>query len=391
MNNYKNELFYKYAFVLFFIIAFFEGALIFSLIKSFDVHLKDKLALIASQIEPQKIIHNKDEILKLQQKYKIFPLYIQFIKITGKNPPSYQEGFKTDKLKAFLRNEKVLTYTVKKGDYIIKISTLYSTNDDKISIIKFISIVISFIIYLISLLVGYKFIDSIANQIDLAFRKLKNFNSNVSHELKTPLTIMKSEIELALMNENNSQKCERVLKDILEEINYISEITDKLLFLTKNYNKNKKFDKIDLEEIIFELYEKYGDKINFRFDFGDDEYLILGDKTLLKIALSNIIENSIKYGASEINFILEKYKNKIILRIKDNGIGIPKEKLPFIFDEFYRVDESHNKEIKGFGLGLSIVKNILNLHKAKVNVKSEGGVEFIIEFPAIPQKNRHSS
>jgi signal transduction histidine kinase len=391
MNNYKNELFYKYAFVLFFIIAFFEGALIFSLIKSFDVHLKDKLALIASQIEPQKIIHNKDEILKLQQKYKIFPLYIQFIKITGKNPPSYQEGFKTDKLKAFLRNEKVLTYTVKKGDYIIKISTLYSTNDDKISIIKFISIVISFIIYLISLLVGYKFIDSIANQIDLAFRKLKNFNSNVSHELKTPLTIMKSEIELALMNENNSQKCERVLKDILEEINYISEITDKLLFLTKNYNKNKKFEKIDLEEIIFELYEKYGDKINFRFDFGDDEYLILGDKTLLKIALSNIIENSIKYGASEINFILEKYKNKIILRIKDNGIGIPKEKLPFIFDEFYRVDESHNKEIKGFGLGLSIVKNILNLHKAKVNVKSEGGVEFIIEFPAIPQKNRHSS
>ena len=381
MNNYKNELFYKYAFVLFFIIAFFEGALIFSLIKSFDVHLKDKLALIASQIKPQKIIHNKDEILKLQQKYKIFPLYIQFIKINGKNPPNYEEGYKTDKLKAFLRDEKVLTYTIKKGDYIIKISTLYSTNDDKISIIKFISIVISFIIYLIFLLVGYKFIDSIANQIDLTFRKLKNFNSNVSHELKTPLTIIKSEIELALMNENNSQNCERVLKDILEEINYISEITDKLLFLTKNYDKNKKFKEIDLEEIIFELYEKYGDKINFRFDFGDDEYLILGDKTLLKIALSNIIENSIKYGASEINFILEKYKNKIILRIKDNGIGIPKEKLPFIFDEFYRVDESHNKEIKGFGLGLSIVKNILTLHKAKVNVKSEGGVEFIIEFP----------
>jgi signal transduction histidine kinase len=229
--------------------------------------------------------------------------------------------------------------------------------------------------------VGYKFIDSIASQIDLTFKKLKNFNSNVSHELKTPLTIIKSEIELALMNKDNIQNCEKILKDILEEINYISEITDKLLFLTKNYDKNKKFKEIDLEEIIFELYEKYGDKINFRFDFGDDEYLILGDKTLLKIALSNIIENSIKYGASEINFILEKYKNKIILRIKDNGIGIPKEKLPFIFDEFYRVDESHNKEIKGFGLGLSIVKNILTLHKAKVNVKSEGGVEFIIEFP----------
>ncbi len=386
MNNYRNELFYKYAFVLFFIIAFFEGALMFSLIKSFDIHLKDKLELIASQINPEKLIHNKDEILKLQQKYKIFPLYIQFIKINGKKAPQeYKEGFKTDKLKAFLRNEKVLTYTVKKGDYIVKISTLYSTNDDKITIIKFISIVISFIIYLISLLVGYKFIDTIANQIDLTFKKLKNFNSNVSHELKTPLTIMKSEIELALMNKEKD--CERILKDILEEINYISDITDKLLFLTKNYSKNKKFEVVDLEEIILELYEKYGNKIEFTFDFGDDEYEIMGDKTLLKIALSNIIENSIKYGANKINFVLDKFKNRIILRIIDNGIGIPKEKLPFIFDEFYRVDESHNKEIKGFGLGLSIVKNILNLHKAKVNVKSEGGVEFIIEFPAVNQKN----
>ena len=84
MNNYKNELFYKYAFVLFFIIAFFEGALIFSLIKSFDVHLKDKLALIASQIEPQKIIHNKEEILKLQQKYKIFLFTFSLLKLTEK-------------------------------------------------------------------------------------------------------------------------------------------------------------------------------------------------------------------------------------------------------------------------------------------------------------------
>ena len=99
------------------------------------------------------------------------------------------------------------------------------------------------------------------------------------------------------------------------------------------------------------------------------------------MALSNIIENSIKYKALKIDIILKKTKNKIILTIRDNGIGIPKEKLPYIFDEFYRVDESHNKEIKGFGLGLSIVKNILRAHKAKIKVKSERGVEFIIEFP----------
>ncbi|QCT95300.1 HAMP domain-containing histidine kinase [Caminibacter mediatlanticus TB-2] len=391
MNNFKNELFLKYALVVFVIIAFFEGILIFALKKSFDTHLKDKLALIATQIDPKEMLQNKKELLKLQQKYKVFPLYVQIAKIDDLNSTLYKninEGYKIQNIKTFLKHEKVITYTLKKEHYIINVSTLYSTNNEKISIIKIISILVAFFIYLISLLVGYKFIETISNQIEISFKKLKNFNSNVSHELKTPLTIIKGEIELALMNKDKD--CEKVLKNILEEVNYISEITDKLLFLTKTHSK-KSLSLIDLEEIILELHEKYGNKIEFQFNFGEEDYEIAGDKTLIKIALSNIIENSIKYGAKKIIFTLQKHKNKIILKIKDNGPGIPKEKLPFIFDEFYRVDESHSKNIKGFGLGLSIVRNILNLHNAKVKVKSEGGVEFIIEFPALSLKNQHSS
>jgi len=229
-------------------------------------------------------------------------------------------------------------------------------------------------------MIGYKFIDTIATQLEISFRKLKNFNSNVSHELKTPLARMKSEIEVALMSKDKN--CDNLLHSLLEEINYLNDITDKLLFLTKNDLKNCKLTEIDLEELILELFEKYSNKIHISLHIDEnDEYIIKGDKTLLKMALSNIIENSIKYKALKIDIILKKTKNKIILTIKDNGIGIPKDKLPYIFDEFYRVDESHNKEIKGFGLGLSIVKNILKAHKAKIKVKSEKGVEFIIEFP----------
>jgi K+-sensing histidine kinase KdpD len=382
MNNLRNELFYKYALVVFLIIAFFEGTLMFGLIKSFNTHLKDKLAIAASEINPTN--WNAQKLYQIQHRYKIFPLFVTIEKPT--NLKKEKEGFSTEIMFTPLKKEKVLTYTKIKNGYVIKISTLYSTNDDKIEIIKFISIIISFVIYLIVLLVGYKFIDTIAKQIEMSFKKLKMFNSNVSHELKTPLAIMKSEIEVALMKDNCDKK---LLNSLLDEINYINEITEKLLFLTKEY-KNIKKTPIDLEELLFELIEKYENKIEFRLDFGEDEYEILGDKTLLKIALGNIIENSIKYGASYINIVLDKQKNKIILKIKDNGIGIPKEKLPFIFDEFYRVDESHNKNIKGFGLGLSIVKNILTLHSAKIKVKSQGGVEFIIEFPVIPQKNHHS-
>jgi signal transduction histidine kinase len=190
---------------------------------------------------------------------------------------------------------------------------------------------------------------------------------------------MKGEIELALKN----KKCdENLLKSLLNEINYINDITEKLLFLTKKDFTKKDFKEIDLEDIVLELFEKYSKRIFINLDISDDEYIIYGDKTLLKMALSNLIENSIKYGAKHINLILKKKKYKIKLILEDDGIGIPKEKLPFIFDEFYRVDESRNKKVKGFGLGLAIVKSILNLHKAKISVDSEinQGVKITIEF-----------
>jgi signal transduction histidine kinase len=180
---------------------------------------------------------------------------------------------------------------------------------------------------------------------------------------------MKGEIEVALMND----ECDKaLLESLLDEINYINEITDKLLFLTKKDALNKQnFEEVDLEDIVLTLFEKYTKKISIDLNIEDEEYIIKGDKTLLKIAISNLIENSIKYGATKLEITLKKEKNKIILSIKDNGIGIPKDKLPFIFDEFYRVDESRNKKVKGFGLGLSIVKSIINLHNGKIKLISE--------------------
>ncbi len=381
MNNLKNQLFYKFALVVFILILLFEGALMIALKKSFDIHLKDKLALVASQIQPEHFSSQK--LLEIQKKDKIFPLFVNIIKTKQEiiiNNKPIKPTYKASYIYNSYKREKVISYITQKNGYIIKISTIYSSNDDKIEIIKTISLLISFIIYLIVLMLGYKFIDTVVAQIEISFKKLKNFNSNVSHELKTPLAIMKSEIEVELMSEN--KECDKTLHSLLQEINYLNDITEKLLFLTKNDLNNLNLKKIDLENIIFELFEKYSNKIHISLHIDEnDEYLIKGDKTLLKMAISNLIENSIKYKALKIDITLKKTKNKIILNIKDNGIGIPKDKLPFIFDEFYRVDESHNKNIKGFGLGLSIVKNILKAHKAKIKVKSERGVEFIIEFP----------
>jgi len=382
MNNLRNTLFVQFAIVVFLIIAIFEGALIVFLINSFNMHLKDKLVIIATEISNENFTNQK--LLKLQHKYKIYPLFIRVINksdafITQKNS-AFKEGFITKKIKLPTGKETLLIYNYVKGGKIIQVSTIISGNDDKIQIVKTISLAISLFIYLIVLLIGYKFIDKVALNIEESFKRLKIFNSNVSHELKTPLTIMKGEIEVALMNNECDEK---TLKSLLNEINYINEITDKLLFLTKKDALNKQnFEDVDLEEIVLELFEKYSRKISIDLDIQDDDYTIKGDKTLLKIALSNIIENSIKYGASKLVVILYKDKNKTVLKIKDNGIGIPKEKLPYIFDEFYRVDESRNKKVKGFGLGLSIVKSIITLHNGIIKLKSDGknGVSAIIEF-----------
>jgi signal transduction histidine kinase len=383
MNNLRNTLFVQFAIVVFLLIAIFEGALIFFLISSFNMHLKDKLVIIATEISNEQF--NKNTLLKIQHKYKVYPLFIRII--NEKNPFIMQkdekkiEGFFTKKIDLSTGKETLLIYNYIKNGKIIQVSTIISGNDDKIQIVKTISLAISLFIYLIVLLIGYKFIDKVAKNIEESFRRLKIFNSNVSHELKTPLTIMKGEIEVALMNNECS---EELLKSLLSEINYINEITDKLLFLTKKDALNKQnFEEIDLEDIVLELFEKYNGKISITLDIDEEkEYYLKGDKTLLMIAISNLIENSIKYGATKIDISLKKEKNKIILTIKDNGIGIPKEKLPFIFDEFYRVDESRNKKVKGFGLGLSIVKSIISLHSGKIKLNSDGknGVEAVMEF-----------
>jgi len=379
MNNFRNNLFIKFAAVVFIIIALFEGMLIFTLTKSFNIHLKDRLIIIATEIANNKH-YNVNNLIQLQHKYKIYPLFVNVTTINKdvKNVKE-KEGFEIKTIKIYTIKDKILIYHHIKNNKLISVKTILSGNNEKIELVKTISLAISFFIYLIVLVIGYKFINTIANNIENTIKRLKFFNSNVSHELKTPLTIIKGEIELAL----KAKECdEKLLQSILDEINYINDITEKLLFLTKQDFTNKQFKEIDLEDIIFELFEKYSKKISINLDIKEDEFIIYGDKTLLKIAISNLIENSIKYHAKHINISLLKSKNKIKLIIEDDGIGIPKEKLPFIFDEFYRVDESRNKKIKGFGLGLAIVQSIFKLHKAKLNVISDTnkGVKFIIEF-----------
>jgi len=207
---------------------------------------------------------------------------------------------------------------------------------------------------------------------------LEQFNSDVSHELKTPLTVIKGEIEITLNKVREPEYYMRSLETIKSETNQIQAIVDNLLMLTKYTKENieQTFTSCSLDSILLETINKYNKQLqdkNIKLHLKKFESITLeGNTLLLTTIFSNLIDNAIKYTPDNKNIFISLYiqKEKIHFVIQDEGIGINKEQLKKVMDRFYRVEESRNKKIKGFGLGLSIVKNSVELHSATITIDS---------------------
>ncbi len=222
------------------------------------------------------------------------------------------------------------------------------------------------------------------DKLDDSFSKIKRFSNDVSHELKTPLTIIRGEIELGLRKDRTNEEYKNILKSTLEETKSLQELINSLLFLSKSNNKEieHQFTDVELDDIITEVIaqnKKLIETKNIKFYFHDFENIIVqGHPLLLKILIGNIIQNSLKY--SHKNSIIDISLTATQLVIKDYGIGIKEEDLKNIFDRFYRIDDARSGS--GYGLGLSIVKSIANIHKFTLEVKSkyEEFTQFTIKF-----------
>jgi signal transduction histidine kinase len=207
---------------------------------------------------------------------------------------------------------------------------------------------------------------------------LDQFNSDVSHELKTPLTVIKGEIELALDKARDSEYYKQSLKTIQQESNTIHTIVDNILMLTKYTKANigQTFNKISLDNLLLDSVNHYNTQLkkkNIKLHFKKFEPVTIdGNLQLMSIIFSNLIDNAIKYTTENKNIYLSLYKKeKIYFIIKDEGIGISKDKLTTLIIRFYRVDESRNKQIKGFGLWLSIVQKGIELHNGTIKIASK--------------------
>ncbi len=237
------------------------------------------------------------------------------------------------------------------------------------------------------------FNDMIA-RLELSFKQMKQFTADASHELKTPLTVLKGEMEIALRTEKTVEGLKEVIKSSLEEIDKMSALVKSLLNLAKLDSRVRlPKDNIKLDGIV---EERFNQTMPLAKDKGIDmvmakkeSVIIMGDKIGIGQLLFNLIYNAIKYTAKDgrIEISLEQSDNWAIIKVIDTGIGIAEEDLPYIFDRFYRVDKARTTGAGGVGLGLSICKEIAEAHGGKIEVESEAGKGSVFKV-YLPVKDR---
>ena len=214
----------------------------------------------------------------------------------------------------------------------------------------------------------------------------REFIGNLAHEIKTPLFTSQSYIltllDGAIKDENVNIKYLKTASKAIDRLNLIVKDLDLITKIESGesiLNKNK-FDIINLTENVFEMLEFTAKKKKIKLTVNKDKGLltkVIADKEKIEQVLTNLIDNSIKYGkdygTTEI-VIQSLNEDKIIVRVTDNGVGFKKENYTRIFERFFRVDRSGSRSAGGSGLGLAIVKHIIDAHDEKIYVESEFGV-----------------
>lgn len=220
----------------------------------------------------------------------------------------------------------------------------------------------------------------------------EEFVSNVSHELKTPLTSMKVLADSLIMQEEVPNELYReFMQDIGEEIDRENKIINDLLALVKMTRTAAdvniaSMDINTLLELIMKRLSPIAQRANVELIYESMRKVIADvDEVKLTLALTNLIENAIKYNIENgwVKVVLDADHQYFTVVISDSGIGIPQESLEHIYERFYRVDKSHSREIGGTGLGLAITRNAVLMHKGTIKVESEEGkgTTFTVRIP----------
>jgi len=223
--------------------------------------------------------------------------------------------------------------------------------------------------------------DGMLGRLENSFESQKQFIQDASHELRTPIAIAQTNIEVLEMDNKATVKDYERLKDILKiNLERMSTLSEKLLLLSESEQGKTNWSIVDLAPLLTELMTEFKTQgrelgINLELATIDQSIPVFGDAFRLKQALVNLVDNAIKYNrpGGEVKISARADDAQVVIEIKDNGIGISQADQQRIFERFYRVDKSRSRAQGGSGLGLAIVKKIAEEHGGTVSVESTLG------------------
>ena len=246
-----------------------------------------------------------------------------------------------------------------------------------------------------------KAFNNMLHRMEDVFERQRNFTADIAHEMRTPITNLTTQTQIVLNNARSTEEYREILYSNLEEYEKMSQMISDMLFLAQadNHQLVPNFIDIDLHSMISlmcEYFEPLTDEKNITFELEGNCSHIQGDKMMLGRAISNIISNAIRYTSEnqtiKIN-LSQLSPKKVQIVIANPGKKIESHHLPHLFDRFYRVDQSrhrNNKDSSGTGIGLAIVKSIIDTHKGHIYVESDDiSTRFIIKLPTVISRHNH--
>jgi signal transduction histidine kinase len=345
--------------------------------------------------------------------YSFIPLN-QFFVLTSENGEVLYHSLRDDNLLTFFKstfeeqqiasNSPQYTTFTYQGGRAFKLFSIESSNHTVLymgmevtenttllSQMKWLLTFFALLLLLVSIGVGFWFSKKAMVPIQRAYQRQQDFVSDASHELRTPLSIMQASIEIIEEEQSHlSTFHQKVLNDMKEELTRTTRMLEGLLTLARSDSGQLEImrEYFDLSELAASSSEKFNllsAKMEIPISYSgstDAEFIYYGDKERIKQLLYILIDNAIKYSKStgEIKVRLIKKEKTAVLEISDTGVGIPQEKIPSIFERFYRVDSGRSRSQGGVGLGLSIAAWIVKAHGGQIKVNSVLGEGTMVQI-----------
>jgi signal transduction histidine kinase len=233
--------------------------------------------------------------------------------------------------------------------------------------------------------------DEMLSRLEAAFESQKQFIQDASHELRTPIAIAQTNIEVTEMAKKvTASDYKRLMKVLKQSLERMTQLSDQLLMLADAGQERANWQAVDMKFIINEVAAEVSARvtvagINLELEPASDEITVKGNSLRLKQAIFNLVDNAIKYtrAGGTVKISTRAEGSQLMVQVQDNGIGISPDDQPHIFDRFYRTDKSRSRSQGGSGLGLAIVKKIVKDHGGAISVESalDKGSTFQIILP----------